>query len=135
MGHHGTPTPTAESTPSPLPSPHHLRSSSGSGRRPQVAGSPSPSPDDEDEEEYHNDETVITDHYIEELLSSTDNEADNCKPDPTTQMLVSVGLLVVPVDDDISVLVCIACQGGIKPSSAISHLTSRSHKLKISKQT
>lgn len=69
------------------------------------------------------------------LAISSSDEPGSLVVDPMTRKLADAGLFVVRVDDNTSVLACIDCQYGLRASKALAHVTSKPHKLKISKET
>ncbi len=64
---------------------------------------------------------------------TNDDKAEAIEVSPKTKMLEKVGLFVVPVNNKLSILACVDCQKAIKPSAALSHVTLKVHKLKITK--
>ena len=137
----GPPSDNRESAPDndgalPSPSPRRLRSQAASSfgdmssRRSQTAATSQVYGLHHDNDN-NADPAGINDGSTEH---TDDDGSQDLKADPMTKMLESAGLFVVPVDDEIHVLACIACQKGIKPSNALSHAKSKPHKLRISKQ-
>jgi hypothetical protein len=113
--------------PSPSPSPLRLRS----GRRVSQATDAAEEADPTEAV----DADIVEGQLIDESPSSSSGSQpdDDDDDDPTPQMLTSLGLFIIPVDDETSVLACIGCKKGLKPSNALMHVTSAPHKLKISK--
>ena len=76
---------------------------------------------------------LIEDRVLDKLPSGSESDSSDADADPTAVMLNGIGLFVIPVDEEMSILACIDCQKGLKPSNALKHVISKPHRLKVSK--